>query len=314
MADDPAKPVGTKKKTVLVSRSRRGNLVSHYMTQEDRVLRGAYSDVVRIKIVHPPDFRPRYGYGEPANGFIAEILAAHDTAQAKFIEHMAAHRDAFAAIPLDGPDEGSEPYWNQNWFSPLDGMSLYTVLTGEPAPRYIEIGSGNSTKFARRAIRDQGLRTAITSIDPSPRAEISDLADHVEHVAMEDLDPAFFDRIAADDVVFIDGSHHCLQNSDVTAFFLDVLPRLKAGTRIGIHDIFWPNDYPPSWVKRHYNEQYVLGAYMLAFGEKFPLVFSCAYAGVRYEERIKTIAPPGLEFPAHGIGGGCLWFRKPSGA
>jgi len=40
--------------------------------------------------------------------------------------------------------------------------------------RVIEVGSGNSTKFIRRAIRDHGLPTAIVSIDPQPRGRRSD--------------------------------------------------------------------------------------------------------------------------------------------
>ena len=36
----------------------------------------------------------------------------------------------------------------------------------------MQIGSGNSTKIARKAINDQKLKTKITSIDPHPRIEI----------------------------------------------------------------------------------------------------------------------------------------------
>ena len=39
---------------------------------------------------------------------------------------------------------------------------------------------------------------------------------------------------------FTTGSHRVFQNSDVTAFFLDVLPRLKPGILVHIHDIFCP--------------------------------------------------------------------------
>ena len=45
--------------------------------------------------------------------------------------------------------------------------------------RFIEIGSGNSTKFARRAIRDHWLNTSIVSIDPFPRSEIDAICDEV---------------------------------------------------------------------------------------------------------------------------------------
>ena len=38
--------------------------------------------------------------------------------------------------------------------------------------RIVEVGSGHSTRFMARAVRDGGLATAITAIDPAPRADI----------------------------------------------------------------------------------------------------------------------------------------------
>ena len=45
--------------------------------------------------------------------------------------------------------------------------------------RIVEIGSGNSTKFMRRAARDRGLTTRIVCIDPEPREDISLVADEI---------------------------------------------------------------------------------------------------------------------------------------
>ena len=48
-------------------------------------------------------------------------------------------------------------------------------------------------------------------------------------------------------MVFFDGSHRTFMNSDATVFFLEVLPTLPAGTLVGIHDIYLPDDYPADW-------------------------------------------------------------------
>ena len=69
------------------------------------------------------------------------------------------------------------------------------------------------------------------------------------------------------DVLFFDGSHRVFQNSDVTVFFLEVLPLLASGVLVQIHDIFLPADYPPAWADRYYSEQY-LAAVLLLFGER----------------------------------------------
>jgi len=67
----------------------------------------------------------------------------------------------------------------------------------------------------------------------------------------------------------MDGSHRSFMNSDVTIFFLEILPRLKSGVLVHLHDIFLPLDYPPYWEYRYYphrywSEQYLLAASLLA--------------------------------------------------
>lgn len=47
---------------------------------------------------------------------------------------------------------------------------------------------------------------------------------------------------------------------------MDLLPRLRLGVVVHMHDIFWPNDYPPIWNDRYYSEQYLLAAYLLGDG------------------------------------------------
>src|SRR5260370_713340 len=79
------------------------------------------------------------------------------------------------------------------YFSALDAIALYGLLGLRKPSRYLEVGSGNSTMFARRAIRDLGLGTQITSIDPQPRAEIDALCDRVVRTRLEEFDLALFD-------------------------------------------------------------------------------------------------------------------------
>ena len=130
--------------------------------------------------------------------------------------------------------------------------------------RYIEIGSGNSTKFARRAIQDQQLRTQITSIDPHPRATVEQICDHSIRLPVEDVELGLFEELEEDDILFIDNSHRIFTNSDATTVFLDVLPYLKPGVLVQFHDIYLPYDYPEEWRHRYYSEQYCLATLLLA--------------------------------------------------
>ncbi len=117
--------------------------------------------------------------------------------------------------------------------------------------------------FAARSA-DHGLRTEIVSIDPAPRAGVDDLCDEVIRTAFENVpEETYSELLQAGDMVFMDNSHRCFQNSDVTVFFTEVLPVLPSGVIYGLHDIFLPDDYPVEWESRFYNEQYMLVTYLL---------------------------------------------------
>lgn len=75
-----------------------------------------------------------------------------------------------------------------------------------------------------------------------------------------------FDALEAGDVLFYDGSHCAKTGSDVNHFFFKVLPRLRPGGLIHIHDIFLPDPYPEAWIfekGQTWNEQFVLQAFLM---------------------------------------------------
>jgi hypothetical protein len=77
----------------------------------------------------------------------------------------------------------------------------------------------------------------------------------------------------------VPATHRVFTNSDVTVFLLEVLPQLKPGILVHMHDIILPCDYPPAWNNRFYSEQYVLGAMLLCgvppFQTVLPNYFVC---------------------------------------
>jgi hypothetical protein len=182
------------------------------------------------------------------------------------------------AIPL-GPRAGwSGPVWRNDWFDGFDAAALHGFLRVRQPVRYLEVGSGHSTLFARHAIDNYGLPTTIVSIDPEPRAEVDAVCDRVVRSRLEDTDLKLFAELEAGDVLLVDGSHLALMNSDATVFFLEVLPNLPAGVLIGIDDIFLPWDYPPTWERRVYGEQYLLASALLAAPSRWSIRFPGFFA------------------------------------
>jgi hypothetical protein len=255
--------------------------------------------------------RIRYGAGQPAHPRLLEIFDASRIQFASIIDEIAQYRADFERIPVAFDGGAGKPFWLNDWFPPLDGMALYAMLGVHRPNLFMEIGSGVSTRFARCAISQHNLSTRVVSIDPHPRGTIDGLVDEAIPSPLEAADPASFDRLVAGDVLFIDSSHRALQNSDVTAFFLDVLPRLKAGVIVQIHDIYLPYDYIAGYLRRMWNEQYLLATALLYGSKGIELLFPCWFASQDNElsskinrdlrrGRLANIALYGTSF----------WFRK----
>ena len=232
-----------------------------------RVLRGQQL----IFLDYPADPQVRYGFGKPPNPKLYEVINRNRADYRSTLEQILGLKDALLDIPAR-PAAALDPYWINNWLPGLDIAVLYGMISLQRPRLYLEVGSGTSTKVARRAIRDHGLQTRVISIDPRPRAEIDRLCDTVIRQPLEAVDLAVFDQLAPGDVLFLDGSHRVFQNSDVTVAFLEVLPRLKAGVLVQVHDIFLPYDYPPELRHRFYSEQYPLGTALAAEAHRFQVL------------------------------------------
>lgn len=153
-----------------------------------------------------------------------------------------------------------EPGWNNGFLPGLDIISLYGIISNYNPKIYLEIGSGNSTKVTKKAIKDHNLQTRIISIDPAPRTEIDNISDEIIRLPVEqvDIENNILSRLNAGDILFIDNSHRVLPNSDSLVCFLEIMPFLKKGVIVHIHDIYLPYDYPQIMCDRFYNEQYFL--------------------------------------------------------
>ena len=237
-----------------------------------------------IEVDYRVDPQPRYPLGSRAHPGLWSWFDAQRSACDEAVRSMARNRAIFEEIP-DDTDDPDAPHWNQPWFTALDAMALYTLVALRRPARIVEVGSGNSTKFSARAIRDARLFTTLTSIDPRPRAEIDLLCDRVIREPLERVDQRVFTDLRAGDFLFVDSSHRVFTDSDVTTFFLEILPKLASGVVLHLHDVFLPWDYPAEWNRRYYSEQYLLACWLLAGPERLRLLLSNAFVACEPELR-----------------------------
>ena len=225
---------------------------------------------------------------------------------------IASMQNELARIPLAEADRStaSDPFWESRWLPYLDSAALYAFVADCRPQRYLEVGSGVSTLFARKAMEYHGIDCDITSIDPHARIDIDGTCDVAVRTRLEHTDLACFRELEAGDILFVDGSHRVFMNSDVTVLFLEVLPALQPGVIVHFHDIWLPFDYPKRWRYRLYTEQYMLAACLLLSPERFKILLPAMF--VSASPKLSAILDPmwkALRLDGESIHGGSFWME-----
>ncbi len=173
-------------------------------------------------------------------------LALDDQKALQFFEETCGpYRVDYQRFPRTPNGNVSQYFLENGWFESVDAEILYSVVRRFQPANIVEVGSGFSTRLMRSAIKDGSLATRITSIDPHPNTNIQPYADDYIRAAVEDVEgQRILSLLSAGDILFIDSSHTVKTGGDVPHLFLEILPRLKPGVIIHVHDIFLPFDYP----------------------------------------------------------------------
>lgn len=152
-----------------------------------------------------------------------------------------------------------------------DAEILYAMIRRSKPRRIVEVGCGNSTLLISATIaglkeQDSTYECDYTCIDPHPPPYLQPPPPDVSHFVAEPVQTVGMDTFLAlgeGDVLFIDSSHVAKYGSDVVAIYLKILPQLKPGIIVHVHDIFLPDDYPREFGfdrRFFWNEQYVVHA------------------------------------------------------
>ena len=236
-------------------------------------------------------------------------VAFDPDAMKAMMRRLAAHHGLF---PFHKDRDGLNRFYYDNPFFGCHDASVYFSMLLEFRPRRVtEIGSG----FSSRLLLDTtegflGGETEIALIDPSP-GTFNDLRPAARtrmlNCPVQDAPVDLFDRLEANDIFFVDSSHVGKTGSDVNYYLFQILPRLKPGVIIHIHDIFWPFEYLPEWVlgdKRSWNEAYLLHAF-LQYNNAFEILYWNNYAFHFLAAELREAMPLCM-----GNEGGSLWIRK----
>lgn len=218
--------------------------------------------------------------------------------QLSFLEKLV-YSPELLALKLDSKSNDANSFYINNCsFDSGDAEYLYQFIRATKPSKFIEIGSGHSTKIANIALQKN-------------KAEINQLAEHIciepyEMPWLESLsdiqvlrkrieDCAFHwpTELRSGDILFIDSSHIIRPQGDVLKEYLEILPQLASGVYVHIHDIFSPRDYPRRWIVddvRFWNEQYLLEA-LLSNTNRYEVIGALNYLKNSHFDELKKICP-----------------------
>jgi hypothetical protein len=250
-------------------------------------------ELLRVDFLPDASNVPAWGASGPAFARLASILDRDSALQAGCLDRCLQYSDAVDAWPSTRQEGSPLPWIDNEFLSPSDMVALYGMVRDLRPIRYVEIGCGISTRVALAAISDGGLGTEMVCVDPVPRvalpgARIRHIPQKLESAVGEVLGLA-----VPGSILFFDGSHRSFPGSDVSVFFMEVLPALPPGVVVHIHDIFLPADYPASLAPRYWSEQYLLAAWLLGGGAGLEVLLPGAHLEMEpaVRERISNRLP-----------------------
>lgn len=222
------------------------------------------------------------------------------------------YQEELRSIPTTKQNGSLEFYHNRS-YGPADAEMLYNMVRHFKPKRVIEIGSGYSTRMMKRALdfnRKEGDGSSHVCIEPYEMPWLESLGlDDVVRKKVEEVPLEMFDLLEENDILFIDSSHVIRTGGDVLFEFLQILPRLKSGVIVHVHDIFLPYEYPREWLvahRRYWTEQYLLQAF-LAFNSQFDVLAAVNWLALNHHDVLSKACPI---YSEQKRGHGAFWMRR----
>jgi len=224
-------------------------------------------------------------------------------------EHIPKFRDEYEQLPTSSSEKERGFYVNNTLLGGVDALVAYCMVRHFKPRTIIEVGSGFSSLVLGQAA-ERNKTSGLVCIEPFPREFLREgfpgLRSLIEK-KVQDIELEFFSQLGSGDILFIDSSHTVKIGSDVNYLFLEVLPRLRPGVIVHVHDIFLPFEYRRDWVLdelRFWSEQYLLQAF-LAFNSEFEVLMANSYLKHYHEEDLKAAFPTLNRWE-----GGSFWMRR----
>jgi Methyltransferase domain len=223
----------------------------------------------------------------------------HFERQVHFLRKISSAYRSEWEFPEEASDHSGGYHYNNGFFETVDAEVAYSLVREYKPSKIIEIGSGFSTRVLSAALQSnqlEGLGGELITIDPIPeRLPVNGFSNRVTLIPkrVQDVGLDLFQCLGKNDILFIDSSHVVATGSDVVREYLEILPSLRSGVLVHVHDIFLPSDYPRNMVLKNlcfWSEQYLLQAF-LTFNSSFEVLWSSSAMQTFYSQAVEAAFP-----------------------
>lgn len=132
-------------------------------------------------------------------------------------------------------------------FGYIEAQCLHGVLRSLKPRRVFEVGSGVSTYCALSALalnEKEGRCAEMLCVEPNPSSFVrKSKRVRLIQKPVQAVAPEVFSSLGPGDLLFIDSTHAIKPGGDVIYLYLEVIPRLRPGVIIHLHDIYLPYLY-----------------------------------------------------------------------
>lgn len=237
--------------------------------------------------------------------------------EVKQLEYLQTFKPILRLFPFNHRDTYENWKYNtkNGYFGREDAAILYSFILFLKPNNIIEIGSGYSSALMMD-VNENNFSNLInlTFIEPFPDRLYQAIGKDKENVEIlehkvQNIDLSKFEKLGANDILFIDSSHVSKTGSDLNYIIFHILPALKSGVYIHFHDIFYPFEYPQKWVTDWFkgfgwNEVYLIRAFLMNNSD-YEICFFNSFMAIHHQNTMTEL------FPGFNKSSGCsLWLKK----
>jgi len=212
-------------------------------------------------------------------------------------------------------------FYDNAYFSYPDATIFSCYVQDLGAKRFVDIGGGIST-LLMMDLNDSVLKgrpARIDVIEPYPARLRGWLREgdelNIIERKVQDVDLSFFEDLEPGDILFLDTTHVSKLGSEVNHVVFNILPRLRSGVRVHVHDIYYPFEYPSSYFPegKYWNEIYLWRAFLTG-NARYEIELLNSYLELEHRELMLELFPkyfePGASHLTIQNTGSSLWLRK----